>query len=249
MSINQTGSKSPNLASNWFKFEQNGSSIRAKRRTDGVTQITYENAPKSLSGFKITADGKITTVKSLQNYEVSVSGEYSHTSAKAKLTFLDNPFVIKGSFTAGKPEYGVGFEGKFDLASQRLTGYNMALWLTQKHQKLVFKHVGTNPNEYELGNLEVSYYQKVSPLAHFGSKVTANLTNGNTDIEFGGDYKYDDSTLLKGKLNTDGKLGLAFQRALSKTLSVTIASEVDTRSIAANKLYDNKVGIRFDFTQ
>ncbi|CAG9324835.1 unnamed protein product [Blepharisma stoltei] len=238
----------PILASSWLQMRNNSLSLKSKLRTDGLTHFIFEMSPKSIiENTKLKAEWKVSQVKGVQNAEPSATLEYSHPSAKAKLTFVENPLQLKGNLTIGKPQYGVGLDGKFDLTSQKLSGYNFALWFFRKHSKVVLKHVGTNADELALGNVELSYYQKLSPLAHFGSKVTTKLAGGETSIEFGGDYKYDENTLLKGKLNTDGKLGLAMSRQLNKAMTFTVGSEIDTKEVAANRFHDYKLGFRLDF--
>ncbi|CAG9333757.1 unnamed protein product [Blepharisma stoltei] len=238
----------PILASTWLQLRKNNMSLKSKLRTDGLSHFIYETTPKSIiENTKLKAEWKTSQVKGVQNTEPSATIEFSNPNAKAKLTFVENPLQLKGNLTLGKPQYGIGFDGKFDLVSQKLTGYNLALWFFRKHSKIVLKHIGTNAEELALGNIEFSFYQKLSPLAHFGSKIITKARGGETSIEFGGDYKYSDDTLLKAKLNTEGKLGLALSKQLSKSLRFSLGSEIDTKEIAANRFHDYKLGFRLDF--
>ena len=67
-----------------------------------------------------------------QDSEVILTGEYSHEKAKTKFVFGGFPYYVKTSVTTGKPEYGIGFDGKFDLDSQRFHAYNLAAWWFRK---------------------------------------------------------------------------------------------------------------------
>ena len=63
----------------------------------------------------------------------------------------------------------------------------------------------------------------------------------------GSEYKYDEKTLLKAKVNQEGLFGLAFNRKLSDHWTVTTAAEIDSNKVFSTGLQDYKFGFRFDF--
>jgi len=181
--------------------------------------------------------------------EPNVSVEYNHANAKAKLSFLGNPFILKGSLTAGVPEYGVGLDGKYNTVTKKFSAYNLAAWWFRKHSRLVAKHVSTSSNAIELGNLEVSYYHKISPKIHIGTRVVNNTKENTTGFEIGGDYKYDENTVLKGKIGTCGGVGMALTRQLNSNLKLTLATGLDSKAITTNNLKYLKFRFKLDYKQ
>lgn len=84
-------------------------------------------------------------------------------------------------------------------------------------------------------------------MAHLGAEVKANWENRSTGITVGGDYRYDEKTLLKGKLNSDGKLAGALVRNLNRDMKFTIAAEVDANRMTNSTINDFRLGFRLDF--
>lgn len=241
----KNGSTDP-VVSAWIQIKDGLASWKAKKRTDGLHHYVLEWTPKSIvDNVKVKAECKTENHRT----EPNVSVEYTHAHAKAKLAFLGNPFVVKGSVTTGKGDYGLGLDGKYNTQTQQLQAYNIAAWFFRKHSKLVVKHAGSGAESFENGNLEVSYYHKLSPKVHVASRVVNNLKANTTGFEIGGDYKYDDSTVLKAKIGSTGVVGLALIRQLNQNVKLTLASGVDSKAISANDLHDFKFGLRLDYNQ
>lgn len=234
-------------ASSWLKFQLAQASLKAKKRTDGLSHYTIEWVPKDLiPDLKLKSECKVSTSEGSQTAEPSLTAEYSMDNLKAKLAFADNPRVVKGSFTTAFGDYGVGLDGKFDISSKRLTGYNTAVWWNYNDKEVVLKHLGTNKEKLALGEFQLSYYYRKDKIA-FGSLVSSNWQNKSTYMELGGDYDYDDITVLSGKINSEGKVGAALKRKLNPYLTLRVASEVDATKVSSSAINNYKFGFRFDF--
>ncbi|CAG9320013.1 unnamed protein product [Blepharisma stoltei] len=248
-SYSKNGTKEP-IISSWIQFKQGLASWKAKKRTDGLSHFVFDWTPKDyVANLKLKTECKTQKVGSTPQTEPSFAVEYTHPKAIGKLVFLGAPLVVKGSLTLGTPAYGLGLDGKFSTQSQKLTAYNLAAWWFRKHSRLVVKHVGTNTEEIALGNLELSYYHKLSPKVHVATKVTNELKGKATNFEIGGDYKLDDKTLVKAKAGTCGSFALGLARQLSDNLKLTLSTGLDSKAITACDLHDFKFGFRFDYSQ
>mmetsp|Transcript_6258 Transcript_6258/g.9285 ORF Transcript_6258/g.9285 Transcript_6258/m.9285 type:complete len:295 (+) Transcript_6258:1391-2275(+) len=238
----------PMLSSAWLQYTQGQALIKAKRRTDGLSHYTLEWTPKDLiPNLKAKAECKVTYPHSKTEAEPSATIEYTHKNAKAKVTLADNPTSVKASVTAGAPELGVGVDAKYDFKLGRFSAYNFAMWWNKNSSRLVLKHLGSNKSQYSIGDIQLSYYQRLSSRTTIGTLVSKNWGTRKVSMEVGGEYDYDAKTLLKGKFDSEGKVGLALQRELSPNLKFTVASEVDTKQITASALNEYKLGFRFDF--
>jgi len=153
--------------------------------------------------------------------------------------------TIISAVTAGKPEYGIGLDLKYDTVSQKASTY-AALWWFRKHSRLVLKHA---TEELEIKSLEVSYYHKINAFSHVGLRAVCDHKANTTSMEVGGDYLWDKNTLLKAKIDTCGNVGLAVARKLNENLKLTFATGVDSKAVTACALHDYKFGFRLDFNQ
>jgi len=245
----QSSGPSKNLlvaGSSSIEYKRNTSVFKFKRSTEGVFNYSIEYVPEALAKeLKLGAESQLT--RPTQKLENSGFLEYCHPNARGKLSISDSPLTLKGALTLGYPEYGLAVDTKFDLNSQKLTTYNAALYWFRKHRKIVVKHLSKNPEILELGDVLVSYYQKLDSKTHIGSSVSFNAHNKTTSVEFGGDYKIDESTKLKGKVATNGIVSVAYQKQLSDSLGITVASQVDAKKVSSNSINDFKFGFRLDF--
>jgi hypothetical protein len=97
-----------------------------------------------------------------------------------------------------------------------------------------------------LGDLVFSYFQQTTDKTRIGAEVSTSIEKGTTDVEVGGDYKYDD-TLLKVKMNSEGKLAGAFVQDVNKNTKFTVSAEVDVNRMTSTSVNDFRLGFRLDF--
>ena len=234
------------LASAWIQLKNDLLLIKGKKRNDTSSHYKLEVTPaKLLTDFKAIFECKL-----LKDGEAdpSISAEYNHSQARGKLTYFTNPSSLKAQVTVGKPEFGAGLDVKLQLDTFKFSSYNTALWWFKDETRLVFKHIGKDVNRLAHGDFEVSYYQELSSTSHLGSKVITNWKSKATTIEVGGDYQYDANTLLKGKINSDGDIGLALSRKLSENLRASVATQLKSHSLLSHSGDSFKFGVRFDFS-
>ena len=232
------------LASTWASISSEYFSLKHKRSSDKYAQYKLELIPKRfVDNLKVICDCKLWG-GSEHRKDPSVGIEYAHEKATGKVAFHTASSTLAVRLTAGKPEYGVGLKAKADLANPSVTALAAALWWIKGNSSLVVRHTGKG---FQLGSLELSYYQELNPSTRLASRVNTDLKSAATHIEVGGDYKLDESTVAKAKINSGGNIGLAFSRELSKNLTATLATEIKTHSIVEHSDSDYKFGFRFDF--
>lgn len=230
------------LASSSIKIAQTNSAMTTKRRTDGLQQYTLEFSPNSDLKFK--GDFK----KTEATKEKTVSVEYRQPEYALKLVVVDPPTTIKASATFEKEGKGVGLDGKFEPAAERVTGYNAAVWLSGAKYVLVAKHLGSDRTKFALGDFAVSYYHEASAAARVAAFVKYSVPKNETSIEFGGDYKYSKSLVVRGKVSSAGMLGMGLTHQLAEGLKLGLASQFDIKKVHSTSLTDYQFGLRFDFS-
>ncbi|OMJ66205.1 hypothetical protein SteCoe_37044 [Stentor coeruleus] len=232
-------------ASAWLQYKNDLFLLKAKKRNDRFSHYKLELTPsKAIQNFKAIFECKLTGAESKNDASVAV--EYNHEKFKEKITYFNNQNSLRFQITTGKPEYGFGLDAKLKLEDKEFENLTSAFWWAKSGARLVVKHVGKDYKSF--GNFEASFFQAISPLANLASKVVTDWNTKATTVEVGGDYKYDDSTFVKGKINSNGNLALALTRTLNNKLRASIATEYKAQSLLAHSNEGYKFGIRFDFT-
>lgn len=223
--------------------------FRPKKRSDGTSIFTLQYTPKEiLQDFKLQCELKSIPKSTAQKAELTGKVEYKNPTAIAKLSFEDSLGTLNGSVTVGKPEFGTGMVGKFDLQQLNLINYTFAFWWFQKHRKLVAKQIYTGKNLVAVfDEVECSYYEKLNSSTYLGGLVRYVLKSQNAFIEFGGKYKMNENTSVKGKLDSNGLISLAYIHALTPQINLTTSTQVDIRKLNYHAIYGYKFGFRLDF--
>lgn len=231
-------------ASTWASISTDYASLKHKRSTEKFSQYKLEITPiQYIEGLKLTCDCKLWG-GSGEHKDPSVSLEYQHKQASGKVAYHTETSDVILQVTTGKVECGVGAEVKCNVARTALEEFTTAVWWNKLDSSLVLKHA---TKAFELGSVNISYYQELNSNTRMGSNVNTNLKSASTEIEVGGDYQMDEDTLMKAKVNSTGTVGLAFVRQLTKSLKGTFASEINTKSLVSHSDSEYKLGFRFDF--
>ena len=233
-------------ASAWLQFKNDLFLVKGKKRNDRFSHYKLELTPaKLLQNLKAVFECKI--LPDGVSPDASLNVEYNIEKCKSKWTYFTNKNVLRVQNTFGRGDYGLGVEAKADLESLALTDHILAFWWFKDSSRLVAKHAGKSFDK--LGEFEVSYLNHVNDSATLASKVTTKWASRTTALEVGGEYKYDENTWLKGKLNSEGKAALALTKTLTSTLRVSAATELTASSLLTQHADTYKFGVRFDFTQ
>lgn len=234
------------LASSSLKVVGSKVTFTPKRRTDGLQQYTLEYTPNA--DLKLKGELKTKQTATSRTADSTVAVEYRQPTYALKLAVTDPNLGVRLSGTTEKDGRGVGADGTFDVALQRFATYNLALWTTEARHSLVFKHNGSDKAAYSLGDFLFSYYNEASTSIRLGALVKYSYPRKDTSIEFGGDYRYDEKTVLRGKVNSLGLLGLGMTRNLNEYLRIGLAAQFDVKKVKASNVSDYHFGLRLDFT-
>lgn len=234
------------LASSSLKITGSKLTFTPKRRTDGLQQYTLEYAPNA--DLKLKGELKTTQTATTRTADSTVSVEYRQPSYALKLAVTDPNLGIRLSGTTQKDKHGLGVDGTFDLALQRFVTYNVAFWVSEATHSLVCKHNGSDKSAYSLGDFICSYYNETSASTRLGAVMKYSHPRKDTFIEFGGDYRYDEKTVMRGKVNSLGFLGVGMTRTLNQYLRIGLAAQFDLKKVKASSVSDYHFGLRLDFT-
>jgi Eukaryotic porin len=230
------------------KDEGLGGSVRAQYSTNWL-DINAKLSSEKYYNAKV----KVTPEKYLRDFkgfcEIGLSPslgiQYFYELTKGKISYYINSSIVKLELTAGYPVHGIGLEINYQIFNKEFRSISPAIWWGKKHSKLLLKYTS---DSLSLGTLNISYYQKINKSTHFVSSIETDLKSSSTNIQVGGDYKFDEYTLVKGKISSIGTIGLAFSRVINKNLKATLATEINTETLVSHADSQCKLGLRIDFS-
>lgn len=228
-------------------FKHGDLTFTPKQKTDGSHLVSFEYNPdkdNKLKGeLKLVTDAKGAVVSN----EPTISVEHSQDNLKVKVAVTKGP-VAKLNGTFGRTDIGFGVETKLALNALALPKLNLASWYNLSKTNMLFKLDGLDIVERTVEKISASLLLNVNPTVRFGSLVTFDEKTKTVSAEFGGDYQLTEKTLVKGKVDNVGTIGVAVHQQLNEHVKLSIASQVASAKVVGNALSDFKFGFRFDFT-
>lgn len=105
-----------------------------------------------------------------------------------------------------------------------------ATWNTDEYDVGAFGAV-TNKNGAEKTEIGVNYFHKINSDLVVGTEVALDPNSSDkkdTRMVFGTQYRVDDSTTVKAKVDVTGKVGLSYIQKFTKSSSFTLSASIDT---------------------
>ncbi|KAK3226348.1 hypothetical protein Dsin_006210 [Dipteronia sinensis] len=137
-----------------------------------------------------------------------------------------DPFV-NFSGVVGSNLFSLGAEFAFDVSTQTLAKYKAGLSF---NSDFLIASLTLN----DRNTLRASYYKAVNPLTRTAIAAELKLgfaNNGKTTFTVGGQRALFPSTLVKARMDTEGKVGALIQQDILKKFYLTISGEVDFRDM------------------
>jgi len=141
--------------------------------------------------------------------------------------------TLKSSFTLGKKGFAVGASGEYFLGSDsnELKEVNSLItYGSDEFSVAGFAKMKTGADEKnEIG---VTYHHFVNKDLAVGTEVSFDNASADAKpkLTFGTEYKLENDTILKGKFDTNGQLGLSFSHKFNKYAKFVLSTSVDTNN-------------------
>ncbi|KAH9621426.1 hypothetical protein KSS87_004426 [Heliosperma pusillum] len=164
-----------------------------------------------------------------------VEVQYFHEHATIGSTLsLRNPPIFDVSATYGTATTVFGVETAYDTSISNFTKYNAAISMTKQD----FCTTLTVADKGDL--LTASWVQYLDQVkATIAVEFTNRFSEDGNTLTVGGSYNFDESTLIKLKLNNQGNFGVLLQHEIRPKTLLTMAAEFDYNSIDTSP----KVGV------
>ena len=121
--------KSSNLVlSALMEYKKDNFLLKIKKKSDGLAHFLLDYSPgASMNNLLARLEYSVVYCGVKTKSTPALSIFYENDKVRLKGTIKDNPLLMNFSFTAGKPEYGLGLDWTFALNTQKYTEYNFAV--------------------------------------------------------------------------------------------------------------------------
>jgi len=225
-----------------LKYKYDDLTIEAKTKLPSVHSLKLEVTPK-----KFNKDLKLTL-----NNTGAVAVEYKHKKANLNVEYVSQKEdMVNLALVAGSTPALFGLDLGYNLKTGKFNRYNFAM----KHydgtgnSELVLKHLSTNKEAFAFGNFLINYYQKINPTLAFVSELSYNVPKNAVQVTLSSEHKVDDSTTIKSKVNSDGKIAALFRHSLNRNIIFNLSAEVDSKQLHGSASSNQFVyGMLFEFS-
>jgi hypothetical protein len=217
-----------------YKWRPYGTTFSAELKTtkDFKAEVAVED--QLAPGLKTTLSGE-----SRNNELIGTCGlEYKHELATVTASVDYGSAAgsaVKASAVVGSQGFTLGgmvdyFLGNTVESSVREL-HTVAGYYTDEFDVSAF---GKLLNEKDQNILGANYFHRVNSDVSVGTEVQFDTANTDTKpkLTFGGQFRLEQDSLIKAKVDTAGKVGLSFQQRFNKNSKLTISGTVDTNNLA-----------------
>lgn len=138
--------------------------------------------------------------------------------------------IFQGNVVVGHEGFLVGSEGFFNVTEGKLSRYGVAAGYTHPDYSVALR-VTDSMAAYTL-----LYYHRVSPEIEAGAKAfwNSSTNNNSVNLEFGAKYFLDRDAFIKGKVDSNGRVGIGYTQALRPGVKISFGGSIDTSRLNEN---------------
>jgi hypothetical protein len=234
VSLTKSGDALLGLINPKYTFAKHGVTLGFTADTDKNTKFEVA-IEKAIPGLKLT-----TIVDSKKLNAIQFDGEYKHEYFAVN----GSVDVMNNEGTEASLAGVVGYEG-FSLGLQSKYGRGALSAVNGTAAYTTNDYVFTLFGLFKSNRVGVSYFHRVTPFATAGFDASFDLDKAQASpskLTVGGSYQLDTDTILKGKLDTDGKLSLSYAQRLSKYARLIVGTSLNINNP------NSKSGYSYGFT-
>jgi len=199
-------------------------------KKDIKVETTVEN--QVVDGLKLIVTGE---AKGNETY-ATLATEYKHEYATVTGSFdIGKPkgSTAKATTVVGSQGFSLGFSTEYFLgeASEVKNWETRVAYLSKEFDVNVFSRRDYAKDKNEVGG---SYFHNVNSDFVVGTEVVLDTANNETKpkLTLGTQYKLHPDTVLKGKFDTNGILGLSYNQKFNPNSKLLIGANVDTNNLS-----------------
>nr|XP_043615184.1 mitochondrial outer membrane protein porin 2-like [Erigeron canadensis] len=203
-------------------YKYNNILVDVKVDTDSkiATTLTFTElvpSTKTIASFK---------VPDFNSGKIDIQYFHSHATFTSAVALNQTP-TVDISATIGTPTFVIGAEAGYEPSSGRLTKYNAGISVNKPDSSasIILGDKGDT--------IKASYIHHLDDLKKTAAvgEITRRFSLNENIFTVGGSYAVDSLTVVKARLNNQGKLGALLQHEIIPKSLVTLSSELDTKAL------------------
>lgn len=214
-----------------YKHADLGSTFTTELRTNREFKTEVAVEDQLTKGLKVTVSGE----SKGEDLIGTLGVEYKHEKAAVTTSadYGQNGSNLKGSLVFGYNGFQFGGSGDYHVGSDSSNLREVQTQLTYGTEEFDLGAFAKHNPEKDSNILGVQYFQKVNPDLSVGARASFDTSNADArpTLLFGASYKLDDSTFVKGKFDTSGKLTTSWIHKLNKNAQLGIGGTFDTNNL------------------
>jgi len=219
VSLTRSGEAFVGVINPKFTYGKYGITLGVTADTDKSTKFEF-TVEQPLPGLKTSV---IVDSKKLNAIQFDAEYKHDYVALNGSVDVLNTEGTEANvAGVVGYEGFSVGLQSKVNRGA--LSAVNgTAAYTTNDY---VFSLFGM----FKSNRVGVSYFHRVSPYASAGFDASFDLDKAQASpskLTVGGSYQLDLDTVVKGKLDTDGKLSLSYAQRLNKFARLVVAASLN----------------------
>lgn len=216
-----------------YKYRNAVFDVKVDTESNISTTLTFTEilpSTKAIASFK---------VPDYNSGKLEVQYFHDHATFTTAVALNQSP-AIDVSTTIGTPSIAFGAEAGYDTTSGNFTKYTAGISVTKPDSSasIILGDKGDSIRASYVHHLD--QFKKSAAVGEITRKFS---TNENT-FTVGGSYAIDHLTVVKAKLNNNGKLGALLQHEVIPKSVLTVSGEVDTKALEKNPKFGLAIVLR-----
>lgn len=215
-----------------YKYKEYGLNFLAEINTKKDIKLETSVEDQFADGLKVILTGE---AKGPQTY-ATLAAEFKNPKATINGSIdygKPNGSTVKASSVFGSSGFALGLSAEYFLGDQsELKLFNTTLsYGTKDFDASVFGRLIPDKDKNEIGG---TYFHNVNSDLAVGTEVVFDTANADNKpkLVFGSQYKLNADTILKGKFDTNGVLGVSYSQKFNKNSKLIIGANVDTNKLS-----------------
>jgi len=218
-----------------YKAKEYGTTVGVELNTKKEAKVEVSMEDYHAPGLKTTVTGNLTPKEKF----ATLSGEYRHDymSLTGAVDYgkhaggnVDASLVVgsQGVAIGGSASYAFGNESEVkkleSVASYSTSDFDIAAFA--RHS------APTEKVKEEKNTMGLSFYHRFNPGWMVGAEATFDSIppDSTPTLKFGTQYKVAEDTMVKARIDTDGKLALSYAQKYNRHTRFTVGATFDTRN-------------------
>ncbi|KAL5556796.1 hypothetical protein UlMin_039032 [Ulmus minor] len=203
-----------------YKYKNTVFDVKVDTESNVLTTLTFTEilpSTKTIASFKFP---------DYNSGKVEVQYFHDHATFTSAVSLKQSP-LIDVTATFGTPSIAFGAEAGYDTTSGDFTKYTAGISVTKPDSSASIL-LGDKGD-----TIRASYVHYLDELKRSAGvlEIARRFSRNENIFTVGGSYAVDHLTLVKAKLNNEGKLGALLQHEVIPKSLLTISGEIDTKAL------------------